>query len=94
MEVPFGPPAPVLRPPLDRLDDLVAPLSPAESRVLRALSRLEPGWTVFSKPRIGLDDPDFLAIHDRHGVCAIEVADWTPDTTRCTAAGRLEVRAE
>ena len=55
-----------------------------------ALTGLEPGWTVYTKPRIGLDDPDFLAIHDRFGVCAIEVVDWTPETTRCTSAGRLE----
>ena len=80
----------MLRPPPDRLGELVEPLTPAETQVFEALTRLEPGWTVFTKPRIGLDDPDFLAIHDRHGVCAIEVVDWTPDTTRCTAAGRLE----
>ena len=90
MDAPFGPPAPVLRPPPDRLDELVEPLTPAEKRVFEALTRLEPGWTVFAKPRIGLDDPDFLAIHDRYGVCAIEVVDWTPNATRCTPAGRLE----
>lgn len=89
----FGPPAPVLRPPSDRLDELVQPLSPGEAAVFDALTALEPGWTVFTKPRIGLDDPDFLAIHDRHGVCAIEVVDWRPETTRCTSAGRLEIQS-
>jgi hypothetical protein len=92
VEASFVLPAPVLRPPPDKLGELVEPLSPAEERVFEALTGLEPGWTVFTKPRIGLDDPDFLAIHDRHGVCAIEVVDWTPDTTRCTSAGRLETR--
>ncbi len=83
----------MLRPPPDRLGELVEPLTPAEAQVFDALTRLEPGWTVFTKPRIGLDDPDFLAIHARHGVCAIEVVDWTPEATRCTAAGRLETSA-
>ena len=93
VEAPFGPPAPVLRPPPDRLGELLEPLTPAEMRVFEALTRMEPGWTVFTKPRIGLDDPDFLAIHDRYGVCAIEVVDWTPETTRCTTDGRIETRS-
>ncbi len=93
VEAPFGPPAPILRPPPDRLGELLDLLTPAETRVFDALTSLEPGWTVFTKPRIGLDDPDFLAIHDRHGVCAIEVVDWLPETTRCTAAGRLEIQS-
>ncbi len=45
------------------------------AQVYEALVHLEHGWTVFAEPRIGLDDPDFLAIHDRRGVCAFEVAD-------------------
>lgn len=82
-----------LRPGIADLHQLVEPLTLGEQQVFDALARLDGGWTVYVKPRVGLDDPDFLAIHDRHGVCAIEVVDWAPETTRCTAAGRLEIQS-
>ncbi|MEP6300051.1 MAG: hypothetical protein ABJ382_22260, partial [Ilumatobacter sp.] len=54
-----------------------------------ALSTLDPSWTVDTTPRIGLDRPDFLAVHDRFGVCIIHVLDWTPDTTCVLPDGRI-----
>ncbi|MGB3737360.1 MAG: hypothetical protein WA964_20570 [Ilumatobacter sp.] len=54
-----------------------------------ALSCLDSTWTVFAAPRIGLDQPDFLAIHDRFGVCVIDVLDWTPETTCVLEDGRI-----
>jgi hypothetical protein len=82
-----------MRPPLEAIDQLTEPLTIGEDQVLRALATLEPGWTVYVKPRIGLDRPDFLALHDRFGVCAIDVVDWAPNATRCTDEGRLEISA-
>ena len=54
-----------------------------------ALSTLDPSWTVYSSPRIGFDRPDFLAVHDRFGVCIIDILDWTPETTCLLSDGQL-----
>jgi hypothetical protein len=70
----------VLRPSLDELDDLAEPLNDGELRVARALARLDDDWTVYVKPRLGLDVPAFVAVHPRRGVCAIEVKDWSSGT--------------
>ncbi|MFK7919957.1 MAG: UvrD-helicase domain-containing protein [Ilumatobacter sp.] len=80
----------ILRPGIGDLDQLVEPLTPGEQQVCDALARLEAGWTIYVKPRLGLDRPDFLAVHERFGVCAIQVADWAPGTVRCSDDGRLE----
>ncbi len=54
-----------------------------------ALSTLDPSWTVHTAPLIGLERPDFLAVHDRFGVCIIHVLDWTPDTTCVLPDGQI-----
>lgn len=51
-------------------------LNAGELRVASALEALDDEWTVYVQPRLGMDIPDFVAIHDRYGVCAIEVKDW------------------
>ena len=51
-------------------------LNAGEIRVAKALADLDDGWTVYVQPRLGMDIPDFVALHDRYGVCAIEVKDW------------------
>lgn len=83
--------AAVMRPPLEAADELVAPLSDAESRVADALARLGSGWTIYIQPRVGLDQPDFLAVHDAHGVCVIEVKDWEPGAVRRNEYSEFEV---
>ena len=55
------------------------------------LAGLDSTWTVYASPRIGLDRPDFIALHDRFGVCILDVLDWTPDTTRTSEAGSIEL---
>lgn len=87
----FGPPTLKLRPPLDALDQLIAPLTEGELAVARALATLDAGWTVYIKPRIGLDRLDFLALHDLHGICVIEVVDWQLGTTRRNVDGDVEL---
>ena len=52
------------------------PLNAGEYRVLEHLSRLSAEWTIYVQPRLGQDVPDFVAVHDTLGVCAIEVKDW------------------
>lgn len=83
-----------MRPALSDLNQLVEPLNEAESQVARALSRLGDGWTVYIKPRIGLDRPDFLAIHDHYGVCAIEVRAWLPHAVRQGESDGFEFSTE
>jgi nuclease-like protein len=83
----------VLRPSLDELDDLAEPLNDGELRVARALLRLDDEWTIYVQPRLALDVPDFVAVHPRHGVCAIEVEDWSSGTKyRQNEHGSIEYR--
>jgi hypothetical protein len=90
---PFSHPPFVVERPPELFDHLTEPLTIGEAQVASALAMLEPGWTTYVKPRVGLDRLDFLVLHDRFGVCAISVVDWTPNTTRRTADGRFEVWA-
>ena len=85
----------VVRPPLNDWERLAEPLDAAEDLVARRLAgRLGDGWTVFVKPRIGLQRPDLVAVHDRYGVCAIEVRGWEPSTVRADESGAIEVRRD
>lgn len=81
-----------VRPSLLDLSQLVEPLDAAELAVARALATLDDGWTVYIRPRIGLDVPSFLAVHDLNGLCTIEVADWRPGTHRQAGGGAIEYR--
>ena len=56
------------------------------------LARLDHDWTVYIQPRIGHDVPDFVAIHDRYGVVAVEVKDWRPNGYRQSSNGVVEYR--
>jgi Nuclease-related domain/AAA domain len=80
----------VLRPSLEDCSQLVTPLNDGERRVAEALDRLDDGWTVYVQPRLGLDVPDFVAVHDRHGVCIIEVKDWAPRRYRSGTSAVIE----
>ena len=83
----------VLRPSLDELDDLAEPMNDGELRVAHALARLDDEWTVYVQPRLALDVPDFVVVHPRHGVCAIEVKDWSSGTRyRQNERGVIEYR--
>ena len=85
----------VVRPPLNDWERLIEPLRPAEELVARRLvGRLGDGWTLYVKPRIGLQRPDLLAVHDRFGVCVIEVRDWDASTVRADESGAIEVRGD
>ena len=80
----------ILKPSLDDLGQLVTPLNSGELCVARALSMLNDEWTVYIQPRLGQDIPDFVAVHDRYGVCAVEVKDWARSGYRQTASGAIE----
>jgi len=80
----------VLIPSLDDLSQLVTPLNPGELCVARALSMLDDDWTVYVQPRLGQDIPDLVAVHDRYGVCAIEVKNWARSGYRPTVSGAIE----
>ena len=71
----------LLRPALQQLDQLTQPLNPSEAAVAQQLERLDDGWTVYIQPRLALDQPDFVAVHDLLGVCVIEVRNCSPGDT-------------
>ncbi len=84
----------VIRPPTEEFDRLAEPLDAARAEVASALAALDDQWTVFVGPRLGLERPDFLAVHQRYGVCAIDVLNWTGSTHRPTDEGFVEGRDE
>ena len=65
-----------LIPSIDEFDRLLNPLNDGELHVAAALDGLSADWTIYVQPRLGVDIPDFVAVHDVHGVCVIEVKDW------------------
>lgn len=79
-----------MRPPLDELDRIAVPLNDGEMRVAQKLAELDDSWTVYVQPRLAQDIPDFVAIHPRHGVCAIEVKDWAVGGYRQADDGSIE----
>lgn len=82
----------VLRPVLADLGRLATPLNGAELRVAEKLAELDDEWTVYVQPRLELDVPDFVAVHARHGVCAIEVKGWRYDNYRQNDDGSFDCR--
>ena len=83
-----------LRPPLRELQHLAIPLNDGELRVAHKLAELDDSWTVYVQPRLAQDVPDFVAVHDRYGVCAVEVKDWSPGAYRQVDTGAIECMQE
>lgn len=83
----------VFRPQLDALGQLITPLNDGERRIAGALAdQLDDSWTVYIQPRLEFDVPDFVAVHDKYGVCAIEVKDWAYGKYRLAPDGTVEYR--
>jgi hypothetical protein len=61
------------QPSLDHLDELLDPLDADGRQVAERLSVLDDEWTVYIRPQLGQDVPDFLLVHDRHGVIVIDI---------------------
>ena len=80
----------ILRPALAECDRLMTPLNEGERRVAEKLSELDDDWTVYIQPRLTQDIPDFVAVHARYGVCAIEVKDWAYNRYRQRDDGSIE----
>ena len=58
-------------PAISELSDDAVHLTVAELLTLEALSRLEDSWTVYVRPLLGWEQPDFVAINPHFGICAI-----------------------
>lgn len=80
----------VFRPSLDKCALLTQPLNAGERQVAEQLCRLDDDWTIYVQPRLAQDMPDFVAVHDRHGVCAIEVKDWSRGKYRQLDSGVIQ----
>jgi hypothetical protein len=79
-----------MRPTLSECEQLATPLNDGELRVARKLAELDDSWTVYVQPRLAQDVPDFVVVHPRHGVCAIEVKDWSAGAYRQADNGAIE----
>lgn len=77
-------------PALGELDHLTVPLNEGEHQVLEFLAQLDDEWLVYVQPRLGLDQPDFVVVHARFGVTAVEVKDWGHGCYRQDAEGFIE----
>jgi hypothetical protein len=80
----------IMRPPLEECERLITPLNEGERRVAEKLSELDDEWTVYVQPRLAQDIPDFVAVHPRHGVCAVEVKHWSTGAYRQADDGTVE----
>jgi hypothetical protein len=63
------------RPSFDHLDELLDPLEADALGVAHSLTKLGDDWTVYARPLLGQDVPDFVLVHDLHGVVIVDV--WT-----------------
>jgi hypothetical protein len=74
------------QPSFDHLDELIHPLDHGALGVARSFALLDDEWTVHSRPLVGQDVPDFVLVHDRHGVVVVDV--WTGSDTVVGVARR------
>ena len=75
----------------DELAFLPMPLNIGERQVLDCLASLDDEWIIYVQPRLGLDQPDFIAAHPTFGVCAVEVKDWSIGAYRQDENGRIAI---
>jgi len=66
-------------PPLDHLDELLTPLDERGLDVASKLELLDDEWTVYARPQLGQDIPDFVLVHAKHGVIVVEILVDQPD---------------
>jgi superfamily I DNA/RNA helicase len=79
----------LISPPLEDLARLPTPLNIGEKIVLNALLELDDTWRVYVQPVLLTDNPDFVVVHDLHGICVIEVKNWENGCYRQEADGAV-----
>jgi hypothetical protein len=80
----------IFRPLLQDCNQLNEPMNDGELEVARALEQLDDSWTVYVQPRLSTARPDFVVVHDRAGVCIVEVKDWSCGAYRLSDKGPIE----
>jgi hypothetical protein len=80
----------IIRPSIDHLDELLEPLGDAERSVFDALRALGDDWTLYVRPKLGQDVPDFVLVHDVRGAVTVDVVDWRPTDHRRGPDGQIE----
>ena len=63
------------QPTFDHLHELLHPLDADALDVAHDFTKLDDDWIVHTRPRVGQDVPDFVLVHDLHGVIVVDV--WT-----------------
>ncbi|MGB0113987.1 MAG: hypothetical protein WBP59_12255 [Ilumatobacteraceae bacterium] len=76
------------QPSIDQFGAPLAPMHGDAASVANTLGGLDAGWTVYVRPHIGQDVPDFLVVHDRFGVCTITAIDPSAPSGAQVAAAR------
>ena len=64
------------QPTYDHLHELLDPLAGDALEIVRNFANLDDDWIVYVRPRIGQDVPDFVLVHDLHGVIVVDVAGY------------------
>jgi hypothetical protein len=81
----------IIRPSIDRLDELLDPLGEAERVAVEAFAALGDDWTVYVRPKLGQDVPDLVLVHDVRGAITVDIVDWRPTDHRRNDRGDIEV---
>jgi len=82
----------IISPRREEIRNLPDRLNDGEWRVLEALEQLDEKWRIYVQPTLLMDHPDFVVVHERFGVCAIEVKSWTRGLYRQDDDGTIHVR--
>lgn len=74
-----GVPLATFQPSLAHLDELLEPLDEHGTSVAERLADLDDDWTVYTRPQLGQDVPDFVLVHPAHGVVVVAIGTDHPD---------------
>ena len=67
------------QPSLAHLDELLEPLDEYGMAVAERFETLDDDWTVYTRPQLGQDVPDFVLVHPDHGVVIVGVGVGTSE---------------
>ena len=79
------------QPTFDHLHELLHPLEADALEIAHNFTKLDDDWIVYARPRIGQDVPDFVLVHDLHGVIVVDVWTGSDDVLRVARRHRTNL---